>query len=309
MSSKASKLPPINLHLQDVGDPEGVIGVFDSGIGGLSVLKALCAEMPHERFIYWADSGFAPYGERTDEFIIARSRAITEQLLAKGPIKAMVVACNTATAVAIESLRTHYPLLPFIGVEPALKPALAQTQTGLVGVVSTQGTLNSARFDKLMKTVVAEALPKQGHFVLQACKGLALAIEKQTEKSFNDTAEVADLCAKYVQGMGSFGQASGQIDTLVLGCTHYIFVQDILQKLVGAEVRLISTGEAVAKQTKRLITPRTEVPLTQTHSSKTEKTELWTTGALSALQSAALRWLDLPPEHCHQAAAQSFSPP
>ena len=100
-----------------------------------------------------------------------------------------------------------------------------------------------------------------------------------------------------------------QIDTLVLGCTHYIFVQEILQKLVGPDVQLISTGEAVAKQTKRLITLATEVPLAPSHSSESEKIELWTTGALSSLQSAALRWLDLAPEYCHQAAAQSLSPP
>jgi glutamate racemase len=292
-----------------VGDLQGAIGVFDSGIGGLSVLKALRAEMPQERFIYWADSGYAPYGERSDDFVIARSHHITEQLLAKGPLKAVVVACNTATAVAIESLRTHYPKLQFIGVEPALKPALAQTKTGCVGVMGTQGTLNSTRFDNLLKTVQTDALPKKGHFVLKACKGLALAIEKQTEKSLHDTTEVAQLCAKYVQSMGSFGHANAQIDTLVLGCTHYIFVQEILQKLVGPDVQLISTGEAVAKQTKRLITPVTEVLLAPSRSSEPEKIELWTTGALSALQSAALLWLDLPPACCHQAAAQSLSPP
>ena len=292
-----------------MGGLEGAIGVFDSGIGGRSVLKALRAEMPPERVIYWADSGYAPYGERSDDFVIARSHDITEQLLAKGSMKAVVVACNTATAVAIESLRTHYPHLPFIGVEPALKPALAQTQTGCVGVMGTQGTLNSTRFDNLLKTVQTDALPKKGHFVLQACKGLALAIEKQTEKSLNDTTEVAQLCAKYVQSMGSFGHATDQIDTLVLGCTHYIFVEEVLQKLVGPDVQLISTGEAVAKQTKRLITPANEVPSVPSPSKQSKKIELWTTGALSSLQSAALRWLDLPPDYCYQAETQSFSPP
>jgi glutamate racemase len=302
-------LAPIEPDTHSEGRLEGAVGVFDSGIGGLSVLKVLRAEMPQERFIYWADSGHAPYGERSDDFVIARSHHITEQLLSKGPMKAVVVACNTATAVAIESLRTHYPDLPFIGVEPALKPALAQTQTGSVGVMGTQGTLNSTRFDNLLKTVQADALPKKGRFVLQACKGLALAIEKQTEKSLNDTTEVAQLCAKYVQSMGSFGHATDQIDTLVLGCTHYIFVQHILQSLVGPDVQLISTGEAVAKQTKRLITPAAGVPFVSSLSSESDKIELWTTGALSSLQAAALRWLDLPPRYCHQAATQSFSPP
>ncbi len=309
MSSKALKLAPIDLGGQPVSGQTGAIGVFDSGIGGLSVLKALRAEMPQERFLYWADSGFAPYGERSDDFVISRCRNITNELLAKGPVKAVVVACNTATAVAIESLRAEYPHLPFIGVEPALKPALSKTQTGCVGVMGTQGTLNSLRFDKLLKRVAAEALPKQGYFRLQACQGLALAIEKQTEKSSSDTAEIENLCAKYVQSMGLFGHASGQIDTLVLGCTHYIFVQDILQKLVGADIQLISTGEAVAKQTKRLMSLATEPAFMQAGASQVQAIELWTTGALSSLQSAALRWLDLPSECCHQAAGQSLSPP
>ena len=309
MSSKASKLAPIDLGSQADGAQVGAIGVFDSGIGGLSVLKALRAEMPQERFIYWADTGYAPYGERSDEFVITRCRYITHQLLEKGPVKAVVVACNTATAVAIESLRAAYPHLPFIGVEPALKPALANTQTGHVGVMGTQGTLNSLRFDKLMKTVAHDALPKQGQFILQACDGLALAIEQQTEKSFNDTTELEMLCAKYVKSMGLFGHASDQIDTLVLGCTHYVFVQSILQKLVGEHIELISTGEAVAKQTKRLLKLATEATHSRVNSSQAENLELWTTGALSSLQSAALRWLDLPPSCCHQAAGQSLSPP
>ena len=302
-------MAPIDLNGNSGSGQADAIGVFDSGIGGLSVLKALRAEMPQERFIYWADSGFAPYGERSDDFVIARCRNITNELLAKGPVKAVVVACNTATAVAIESLRAEYPHLPFIGVEPALKPALSKTQTGCVGVMGTQGTLNSLRFDKLMKTVATEALPKQGHFILQACQGLALAIEKQTEKSLSDTAEVEKLCAKYVKSMGFFGHASDQIDTLVLGCTHYIFVQDILQKLVGADIQLISTGEAVAKQTKRLMSPATVPAFMQAATSNVQAIELWTNGALSSLQAAALRWLDLPSECCHQAAGQSLSPP
>ena len=288
---------------------ESPIGVFDSGIGGLSVLQAMRAEMPHERFIYWSDSAFAPYGERSDAFVTDRSHFITEQLIAKGDVKTVVVACNSATAVAIESLRQQFPQLPFVGVEPALKPALSLSQTGRVGVIGTHATLQSARFEKLLHKVQADAAPKLCEFVIQPCKGLALAIEQQTEKSQADTQEVEKLCAQYLQKMGPFGDAPGQIDTLVLGCTHYIFVQAILQKLVGADVQLISTSEAVAKQTKRLISLAPEAPRTQADSSKPEHIALWTTGALSSLQSAALRWLDLPPEYCHQAATQSFSPP
>jgi glutamate racemase len=274
----------------------GFIGVFDSGIGGLSVLQALRAEMPQAHFVYWADSGYAPYGERTDAFVIARCRFIVQALLAKGPVKAIVVACNTATAVAIEDLRASFPALPFIGVEPALKPALAQTHTQRVGVMGTHGTLRSLRFEKLRQSVLADAAPKSCEFVVQACKGLALAIEQQTEKALNDTQDLEALCAQHVQSMGEFGTQAGQIDTLVLGCTHYVFVQDILRKLVGPEVNFISTGEAVAKQTQRLVsTP----DASQQSSQPRGDVQLWTTGSLHALEAAAKRWLDVSADRCH----------
>jgi glutamate racemase len=277
------------------------IGVFDSGIGGLSVLQALRAEMPQERFIYWSDSAFAPYGERSDAFLIERSHFITEQLIAKENVKAVVVACNTATAVAIESLRHKFPALPFVGVEPALKPAIGSTHTGRVGVMGTHSTLQSIRFEKLLKTVQTEAAPRPCEFVIQACRGLALAIEKQTEKPQTETFEVERLCLKYLQEMGPFGKEVGEIDTLVLGCTHYVFVEDLLKKIVGPDVHIISTGQAVAKQTHRLSVSAnqsveaSELVLLPDH----KAIQLWTTGSLSALAHAADRWLNLPPSCCH----------
>ena len=274
------------------------IGVFDSGIGGLSVLQALRAEMPQERFIYWSDSAYAPYGERTDEFLIERCQFITEQLIDKGNVKAVVVACNTATAVAIESLRSKFPTLPFIGVEPALKPALTLSQTGRVGVIGTHSTLQSARFEKLLAAVQADASPKTVDYVVQACRGLALAIEQQTEKLQADHQEVERLCAHYLQKMGTFGTAPDQIDTLVLGCTHYVFAQDILQNMVGPGVQIISTGKAVAKQTQRLSADASMV-LTEPALSAPDAMQLWTTGSLEALAHAADRWLDLPSSCCH----------
>ena len=243
------------------------------------MLQALRAEMPQERFVYWADSDFAPYGERSEQFVIERSHFITQQLIAQGPMKALVVACNTATAVAIESLRATFPSLPFIGVEPALKPALAQTKTLRVGVMSTQGTLRSLRFEKLLQSVLNEASSQSCEFVLQSCKGLAIAIEQQTEKSLNDTQAIDALCAHYVASMGSFGLAPGQIDTLVLGCTHYVFVQD-----------------------KRLIVP---LPPNAENADMSNNIQLWTNGSLQALQAAASRWLDLSSEHCLLVQTQS----
>ena len=304
MSSKASKLAPI--------DPcaSGFVGVFDSGIGGLSVLQALRAEMPHERFIYWSDSAFAPYGERSDAFVIDRCHFITQQLMAKGKVKSVVVACNTATAVAIESLRRQFPQLPFVGVEPALKPAIGISKTGRVGVIGTHATLHSARFEKLLSKVRADAAPMACEFVIQACKGLALAIEEQTEKLHSDTQEVERLCAHYLQEMGSFGDAPGQIDTLVLGCTHYVFAQGILRQLLGPKVNIISTGSAVAKQAHRLSLDSTWNAVSKAVLNKlmlnehqpTEPIELWTTGSLSALEHAADRWLNLPAHCCHRFA-------
>jgi glutamate racemase len=274
------------------------IGVFDSGIGGLSVLQAMRAEMPHERFIYWSDSAFAPYGERSDEFVTDRSHFITEQLIAKGNVKTVVVACNTATAVAIESLREQFPRLPFVGVEPALKPAMAATQTGHVGVIGTHATLQSARFEKLLRKVQADAMPASCEFVIKPCKGLALAIENQTEKSPDDTHAIEKLCTQYLQEMGSFGDAPGQIDTLVLGCTHYVFVENIFRQRLGPKVNIISTGSAVAKQAYRLSVSQDHT-INQDTTDSAQNVQLWTTGSLSGLQHAADRWLSLPPQCCH----------
>ena len=296
MNSKASKLPATEPNTS------GFIGVFDSGIGGLSVLQALRAEMPQERFVYWADSGHAPYGERSDAFVIERCMRITQQLMAQGPVKAIVVACNTATAAAIEHLRAAYPHVPFVGVEPALKPAIALTRTGRVGVMGTQGTLNSSRIEKLRQMVLAEASPKSCEFVMHACEGLALAIEQQTVKALSDTLTLENLCKQHLQAMGPFGQNAGQMDTLVLGCTHYVFVEDMLRKWVGPAVQIISTGEAVAKQTHRLLP---DVNRMQALHNKSGDVQLWTTGSLHALEAAASRWLDLTAAHCHLAPVES----
>ena len=290
------------------------IGVFDSGIGGLSVLRAMRAEMPHERFIYWSDSAFAPYGERSDEFVIERSHFITEQLIAKGNVKSVVVACNTATAVAIESLRQKFAQLPFVGVEPALKPSIQISKTGRVGVIGTRATLQSVRFEKLLRKVQTDAAPAPCEFIVQPCQGLALAIEKQTEKLQTDTVEVEHLCRQYLKAMGTFGNEPGQIDTLVLGCTHYVFVEDILQGLVGPHVSLISTGAAVARQAHRLsanamtdgqidLVPNSESALKD---QTTNAIQLWTTGSLGALQHAADRWLNLPARNCHWIAPSAL---
>ncbi len=279
------------------------IGVFDSGVGGLSVLRALLAAMPHERFVYLADSANAPYGERGDAFVAARTHAITEYLCQQHHIKALVVACNTATAAAIHEVRSSHPELPLVGLEPAVKPALAVTKTGHVGVIGTRGTLTSAKFGKLMAS-----LADQAHFVVQPCDGLAHAIERSVAlpaaapDSPVSTTETGALCERYVQAMGSFGTGPGQMDTLVLGCTHYIFVAHELRALVGQEVQFIETGEPVARQTRRLLEaagllalPPSEQP---TSPEGPEPVQLLTTGPVAMMQAAAQRWLNLPARLC-----------
>jgi glutamate racemase len=254
------------------------IGVFDSGIGGLSILKALRAELPHESFVYIADSGNAPYGEKGDAFVIDRSRALTRTLLENYGVKALVVACNTATAAAAKVLRTEFPDLPLVGVEPALKPAVALSQTRKIGVMATRGTLESAKFTSL-KT----SLENQAEFIIQPCDGLAAAIETQ------NTPKIIALLAEYTPAIGKFGTKNGQIDTLVLGCTHYPFISHLLRVHTGADVTYIDTGEPVARQTRRLL----EAAGTLNTSGELGDLQLFTTGDLANFETLTKLWLGL----------------
>jgi glutamate racemase len=275
------------------------IGVFDSGIGGLSVLQALQKELPQEHFVYLADNAHAPYGEKSADFVSQRTHAIAHYLQAQHQIKALVVACNTATAAAIQGLRVAYPTLPLVGVEPALKPALALSTTRRIGVIATRGTVGSEKFSNLLASVKNEA-----NFVVQACNGLALAIEQSTlpDPSHAAHAQITHLLQIYTQAMGRFGSAPGDIDTLVLGCTHYVFVENDLRTLLGPDVQLVSTGEPVARQTHRLL-----VAAGLLNTAKPEGAaptiRLLTTGDLKGLQSAAQRWLGLPEEACEAVPA------
>jgi glutamate racemase len=262
------------------------IGVFDSGVGGLSILRALRAELPHEHFVYFADSGHAPYGERDEAHVIARSRAITAQLRAEHGIKALVIACNTATAAAVHLLRAEHPDLPIIGVEPALKPAVGLTRTGRIGVLATRGTLGSAKFTALLASLGGLA-----EFILQPCDGLADAIERQ------ETAKIIALCDQYTLGMGRFGLKPGQIDTLVLGCTHYPFANEYLRALLGPAIQFIDTGEPVARHTRQLLMA-SHIPLQNADApavscKPTGPLTLVSSGAPAALKAAAQRWLGL----------------
>lgn len=270
MSLSAFAVPTDRLLAADMP-----VGVFDSGVGGLSVLNALRAALPHERFVYFADTAHAPYGERSDDYVAERTCAVARALIDEHGIKALVVACNTATAAAIHLLRAEHPGLPLVGVEPALKPAVAWSRTRRIAVFATRGTIGSRKFQSLHA-----AMAGQADFRVVACDGLASAIER------DDADEVATLCARYAAAAGDFGTDPGQIDTLVLGCTHYPFASAALRRHTGADVRFIDTGEPVAQQTARLL--GTAALLAH---ERTGSTSLTGSGDLAALQTAARRWI------------------
>lgn len=257
------------------------IGVFDSGVGGLSVLKALRDALPQERFVYVADAGHAPYGERDVAHVMARSAAVGHYLMQVHQVKALVVACNTATAAAIATLRATYADLPIVGVEPALKPAAARSRTGVVGVLATRSTLASEKFQALLK-----AQSPGVRFVLQACDGLAAAIERV------DLEQTEALCGRYTTALGPVGNSAGSVDTVVLGCTHYPFVSDVLQRMLGPEVTLLDAGRPVAQRAAQLLGQKEQVNNQPPPDLNAPSLlELWTTGDPDNLQAAARRWL------------------
>lgn len=220
------------------------IGVFDSGVGGLSVLRHIRAQLPNENLLYFADTGFAPYGNKPEQVVAERSLAVATYLIEHGA-KALVVACNTATVAAIKLLRAHYPLMPIVGVEPGLKPAAAISRNGKIGVLATDVTLAGEKFLLLREQV---SLATQAQFLLQGCPGLVDLIELgQIESAATDA-----LLDKYVGALLALGA-----DTLVLGCTHYPFVRAAIERSVARatarEVLLVDTGDAVARQLARLL--------------------------------------------------------
>ncbi len=226
------------------------IGVFDSGVGGLSVFREICRELPHESLLYVADSGHAPYGDRSTAFIQSRAVAITDFLIHRGA-KAIVVACNTATGAAVELLRQRFSL-PIVAIEPAVKPAAAATRSGVVGVLATSVTLSSTNLLRLVGQY-----PAPGGTVMQACPGLV----EQVEKGEIHTPETRVLVEQYVRPL-----LEQQADTIVLGCTHYAFLETVIQRAAGPGVIVIDPAPAVARELRRrlalssLLAPDDAVP-------------------------------------------------
>ena len=215
------------------------IAVFDSGVGGISVLKELIALMPEEHYLYFGDSANAPYGTRTTEEVKVLTLNAAAKLYERG-IKALVVACNTATAAAIEDLRQEYPNLVVVGIEPALKMATDRFPRGHVGIMATQVTLREEKLEHLVgrfPDATVERIP---------APGLVELVEQGKAESEETEALLRQILAPYL----------GQLDAIVLGCTHYPFVKDTVQKILGEQVKVLDGGAGTARQTRRLLEER-----------------------------------------------------
>jgi glutamate racemase len=261
------------------GNPR--IGVFDSGVGGLSVLRAIEQALPEANLHYFADSGHAPYGERDDTYVLERSKHIAAHLIAAGN-EVLVIACNTATAVAAEALRQTWPHIPIVGVEPGIKPGVLASKNHRVGVMATSGTLKSQRFQRLL------ALHGQGtHIVTQACTGLALAIESGDLQS----PQILELVQRHCAPLRQAG-----VDTVVLGCTHYAFARIAIEEALGPGVQVVDTAEAVARETRRRV--REHVALASSSDAAIPATaapalQLESSGDVGTLVQITQRWLPL----------------
>lgn len=220
------------------------IGVFDSGVGGLSVLHHIRQTLPNAPLIYVADSAHVPYGNKSPAYIEARSLALAEFLVEQGAT-AIVIACNTATAAAAHALRVKFPV-PVVAMEPAVKPAVAATRTGVVGVLATTGTLESARFAALLEKYA-------GHvkILTQGCPGLVEVVERGDLSGM----EARRLIQRYAAPLLAAGA-----DTLILGCTHYPFLAPLIRDVLGEAVALVDTGAAVARELARRV--QRELPQT-----------------------------------------------
>jgi glutamate racemase len=239
-------------------DNDAPVAVFDSGVGGLSVLREIHTLLPHESLLYVADCGHIPYGEKTPEFIRQRCVAIAGFFREQGA-KALVLACNTATVASVADLRERYPDWPIVGMEPAVKPAAAATRSGVVGVLATTGTLQSARFAALLDRFAGDV-----QVVTQPCPGLVELIE--TGDLTSQT--IRTLLQRYVEPLLDAG-----CDTIILGCTHYPFLKPLLAEMLPASISLIDTGSAVARQLQRLLSQR-ELLAT----ANPQPSQFWTSG-------------------------------
>ena len=217
------------------------IGVFDSGVGGLTVLKAIWQELPFEETIYIADQANVPYGTRPLEEVRNFSNHITQFFLSKN-VKLIVIACNTASAAALKWLRLEYPNIPFVGMEPAVKPAVETTQSGAVGVLATPATFQGALYASVIERFASNVKIYQN-----TCPGLVEQIEKGQLNNSKTRAVIENAVAPFLDK---------NIDRIVLGCTHYPFVIPLIQDIVGKHVTIIEPAHAIARQVRRVLTQK-----------------------------------------------------
>ena len=253
------------------------IGIFDSGVGGLSVLQAIRKQLPHAELLYAADTAYAPYGDRSEEFLCDRSERIAGFLCDQGA-QMIVVACNTATAAAVARLRATSPTLALVGVEPGVKPAVALSAARRVGVLATTRTLASEKFRKL-----AEAHADGATLVLQPCPGLADAIEAADDQGSGLDVLVERYCAPLREA---------GVDVAVLGCTHYVFARALFERALPG-VHLVDTADAVARQTGRFASELIQRGDAEADVAVAPPLRMWSSGSPHVLGNFARRWLDL----------------
>jgi glutamate racemase len=269
------------------------IGVFDSGLGGISVLREIRRRMPAASLVYVADSAWVPYGSRSEDFIRERAHSLARFLLANDA-DLIVVACNTATAAAAPMLRAALHV-PVVGMEPAVKPATAATRSGIVGVLATVGTLQSARFAALL-----DQFGREIQVLTRACPGLV----EQVEAGDLDGPVTRSLVDQHVQPLVQAGA-----DTLVLGCTHFPFLRPVIEASAGPQVRVIDTGEAVARRVQ-------EVAASLDAPDRPAGVAFWTSGnraalagPLAKLWGAPVNLADLPAEFAGRSSVPASASP
>lgn len=241
-----------------------IVGIMDSGVGGLSVLREIRKLLPQEHYIYYSDSAYCPYGKKSPELIISRCRKIVKLMLSKG-IRVMVIACNTATAAAISTLRNEFDI-PFIGMEPAIKPAVSLSQSGIVGVLATQGTLRSRSYLKLKASLLNEV-----KIVDREGKGFVELVEN-CELEGTKAEQIVEHSLRPLLDSGA--------DNIVLGCTHYPFLMPLLEQIAGKSVSFIDPAPAVARRVEEVLSEQKP-----TRNSKIPGMELLSSGELDTLIS------------------------
>ena len=227
------------------------IGIFDSGSGGLSVYRELVKLLPREQYFYYADNAHCPYGEKSPLYIQRRARFITEHFLDKGA-DIIVVACNTATAAAIATLRQEYPDVPFVGMEPAVKPAALGTETGVIGVLATAGTIKGSKYLNTRGLYESD---------VTIAEHVGQGFVELVERGILDGPEAESTVEASLRPLLDQGA-----DRIVLGCTHYPFLQPVIERLAGPGVQVIDPAPAVARQTLRILQERGVALETGTHS-------------------------------------------